>query len=190
MTMTDFPEVHVTTRAQLRDWFIANHATAPGIWLVSWRSNTGRERISVGETVEECLCFGWIDSRIRKLDDERNALRLTPRRTGGTWSALNKERVERLRQQGRMTTAGEAVIQRSIEDRSWAFLDDIEALITPDDLRLALDTAGTTEGWDRVPASKKKASLWWIKTAKRPATREKRIGAVSQAAARGESIAD
>jgi uncharacterized protein YdeI (YjbR/CyaY-like superfamily) len=128
--------------------------------------------------------------RIRKLDDERNALRLTPRRTGGTWSALNKERIETLPQQERMTPAGEAVIQRAIEDSSWEFLDDIEALIEPDDLRLTLDTAGATEGWNQPPANKKKASLWWIKTAKRQATREQRIAAVTQAAAQGKSIAD
>ncbi len=188
--MTDFPEIHTTTRAALRSWLVENHSTAPGIWLVSWRSDTGRERISIGEIVEECLCFGWIDSRTRKLDDERYELRLTPRRPGGTWSALNKERIERLRKQGRMTPAGEAAIQRSIEDGSWTFLDDIEALITPEELRLALDTADASEGWDRLPGSKKKASLWWIKTAKRPATRERRIGAVAQAAAQGKSIAD
>ena len=84
MTMTDFPEIHMTTRATLRRWLVENHSTAPGVWLVSWRSNTGRERMSVEDVVEECLCFGWIDSRIRKLDEDRNALRLTPRRPGGT----------------------------------------------------------------------------------------------------------
>ena len=188
--MTDFPEIHMTTRATLRRWLVENHSTAPGVWLVSWRSNTGRERMSVEDVVEECLCFGWIDSRIRKLDEDRNALRLTPRRPGGTWSALNKDRIERLRQHGQMTPAGDAVIERSIEDGSWTFLDDIEALITPEDLRLALDRTDATEGWDRLPASKTKASLWWIKTAKREATREKRIGAVAEAAAKGESTAD
>ena len=188
--MTDFPEVHLTTRPQWRDWLVENHSTSPGVWLVSWRSNIGRERISGADVVEECLCFGWIDSRIRKLDDERNALRLTPRRPGGTWSAVNKELIRRLRQDGRMTPAGEAVIQRSIEDGSWTFLNDIEALLAPDDLRLALDDANATEGWQRLPPSKKKSSLWWIKTAKREATREKRIAAVAQAAAQGRSIAD
>lgn len=60
--MTDFPEVHVTNRAQLGDWFAETHATAAGICRVWWRSNTGREHASIGEVVEECLCFGWIDA--------------------------------------------------------------------------------------------------------------------------------
>ena len=109
--------------------------------------------IPYDDLVMECLCFGWIDSTVRTIDDDRSAIRLTPRRPGSGWSRPNKVRLEYLMDSDLMTPAGRAVIERAQADGSWTFLDDIEDLIVPDDLAEALrrGSRGSVRGADRGP---------------------------------------
>ncbi|MCH9815162.1 MAG: YdeI/OmpD-associated family protein [Actinomycetia bacterium] len=184
--MVDRPLKHLKSRQALHDWLRENHATSAGIRLVSWRSRASGPVIDYEDVVLECLMFGWIDGHVKKLDERRRTTLLTPRRSGGTWAATNKARIERLRNEGLLEPAGERAVARAMKDGSWTLLDDVEKRVIPDDLAQALTTAKATDGFDSLSPSRQKQSLWWVKSARRPETRARRIAAVVDAASRGE----
>jgi len=128
------------------------------------------------DLVEEALCFGWIDSRVQPVDDERRMQWFSPRRKGGVWSSLNKARIERLIGERLMSAAGQRVIDEAIADGSWSQTDEVDALVIPPDLETALDVVpGTRDAFDALPDSTRRQHLWWIHSAKRAATRSNRI---------------
>jgi uncharacterized protein YdeI (YjbR/CyaY-like superfamily) len=183
------PHLELTDRAGLRAWLAAHHADALGVWAVTFRKAAAPEDgyVAYEEIVEEALCFGWIDSVRRSVDDSRSRLLLTPRKRGSGWSRVNKGRIARLRAAGLMQPAGEAAIAAAVADGSWAKLDLVEDLAEPEDLRAALDAApGAREHWDGFPRSAKRGILEWIGNARRPATRSARVAETAAAAARGE----
>jgi uncharacterized protein YdeI (YjbR/CyaY-like superfamily) len=183
---SDAEQVHVETREQWRAWLVANHERTGGAWMVTWKTHTGRPRMPYAEGVEEALCFGWIDSTGRRIDDDRSALWYAPRKKGSGWSRPNKERLERLRAAGLMTAAGERVVAAAVADGSWTLLDAAERLEVPDDLAAALDEhEGARAAWDGFPPSARRALLAWIDLAKRPATRAGRITETAEQAALG-----
>lgn len=174
--MGDYERFHPATRAEWRAWLDAHHDTSPGIWLVQWRTATGRRRMTYDDVVEEALCFGWIDSRGNRLDEERSMTLMTPRRPASVWARSNKERVERLIAEGRMTEAGLRAVDRARANGSWTMLDDVDDLVVPDDLALALSRDEQARRcFDAFPPSAKKTILYWIKSAKRAETRRHRI---------------
>lgn len=179
--------VHVESQEQLRSWLAANSATSPSIWLVTWRRPTGRPAPSYEQIVCTALCFGWIDSTGRTLDDGRAALRLAPRKAGSGWARTNKARIERLEREGLMTDAGRAVIDRARADGSWTLLDDVENLLVPDDLAAALDARPSARRhFDAFPPSARRALLEWIVQAKRSETRRRRIEETAERAENNE----
>lgn len=182
-----YDRVEVTSRAQWRAWLQAHHESAPGIWLVTHKKAQGDTYLPYEELVEEALCFGWVDSKGRALDERRSMLLVTPRKRGSGWSRPNKERVARLEAAGLLAPAGRSVIEAARADGSWTALDAIENLEEPDDLRAALDaTPGARGHWDGFPRSARRGILEWISLAKRDETRAKRIRTTADAAARGE----
>ena len=186
MPKPDAESVEVASRAELREWLAENHRREDGIWLVHFKKLDPRYLPWV-DLVQECLCFGWIDSVARAVDELRTSHWISPRRAGSNWSALNKRHVAELRDAGLMRPAGEAAIKRAVADGTWDFLHDVEKLIVPNDLSDALTEADARGGYDGLNDSMKRAVLEWIKSAKRDATRAKRISATVAAAARGES---
>jgi uncharacterized protein YdeI (YjbR/CyaY-like superfamily) len=143
--------------------------------LVTYKKHT-KHYIPYNDIVEECLCFGWVDSLPRKLDEDRSKLYLAPRKKGSNWSKANKERIERLMKQKLMTKAGVAKVEQARKDGSWDFLNDVEAGKLPDDLKIALSAnASALKNFEAFPPSSKRGILEWIKNAKRPETRAKRI---------------
>jgi uncharacterized protein YdeI (YjbR/CyaY-like superfamily) len=167
---------HPDTRAQWRNWLESNHASSRGVWLVSWRKHTGKDGPSYQDGVEEALCFGWIDSTARKLDNDRTMLWFAPRKPGSGWARPNKERIERLTVAGLMTAAGQRVIDAARADGSWSRLDDVENLIVPEDLAEAFDSRPPArQNWDAFPRSVRRSILEWITNAKRDSTRSARI---------------
>ena len=181
--MEDFEKVEVTRRQQWRDWLTAHYSQEESIWLVTYKKHTDAgsdadtpRYLPYDAIVEEALCFGWIDSLPRRLDEERTMLLLSPRKSKSVWSKLNKTRVEKLIANGLMTPAGLEKVQQAKADDSWTFLDDVEALIIPDDLAAALaDNASAAEYFEAFSDSAKKGILQWIKMAKREQTRQQRI---------------
>jgi uncharacterized protein YdeI (YjbR/CyaY-like superfamily) len=178
------PRVALETREALHDWLEANHATHRGIWLVQWRPGTGRPAIAYDDIVEECLLFGWIDSTVQSFDDQLGGVRLTPRKPTSWWSAVNKKRLEKL--QGQLRPAGIAAVEVAKANGSFYFLDDVEALIVPDDLATELGDA--RDVFDGFSAGRRKQALQWLKAAKWPATRAQRIAKIAAAAREGQSV--
>ena len=109
--MDDKPRVQPGDRAEWRAWLTANHAESGGVWLVTWKRGTGRPTVSYDHAVEEALCFGWIDSVMNRLDDERLMQWFAPRKPKSMWARSNKERVARLEAAGLMTDAGRAAVE-------------------------------------------------------------------------------
>jgi uncharacterized protein YdeI (YjbR/CyaY-like superfamily) len=176
LAMKTFEQVAVASRQQWRDWLIANYQQRSSVWLVTYKKHMGAQYLSYDAIVEEALCFGWIDSLPRKLDEDRTMLLLSPRKPKSVWSKLNKTRVELLIEQGLMMPAGLEKIERAKADGAWTFLDDVEALVIPDDLAVALaNNAEATKYFSAFSPSAKKGILQWIKMAKRPDTRQQRI---------------
>ena len=174
--MKAFEQVEVASRAELRAWLAANHMRTESIWLVTYKKQVADKYVSWDEVVEEALCFGWIDSLPRRLDDARTMLLLSPRRAGSPWSRLNKQRIARLEPAGRLQPPGLAAIAAAKADGSWTVYDEVEELIIPPDLAAALAGNATAAGhWDAFPDSSKKGILWWIKSARQAATRRKRV---------------
>lgn len=167
---------HPKTRAEWRAWLEQNHTRAEGVWLISYKKATGKPRFEYDEAVEEALCFGWIDSKPNKLDDERSMLWFAPRKAGTGWSKPNKERVEKMLKARLMAPAGLAKVEAAKKDGSWAALDAVEALEIPPDLAKALKANKTAKAYfEAFPRSVKQGILEWILNAKKPETRAKRV---------------
>lgn len=157
------------------------------MWLVSWKKHTGRPAMTYDEAVTEALRFGWVDSKGRKLDEDRSMLWFAPRRAGSGWSRPNQQRIERLDREGRLAPAGREVVEAARSDGSWHLLDEVENLTVPDDLAEAFDRhAGARDHWDGFPRSARRGILEWIVQAKRPETRAKRVEETARLAAAGE----
>lgn len=178
-------------RAAWRAWLEANHATATGAWVVTYKRRSGRPVVAYEALIEEALCFGWIDGQARGLDHERTMLRFSPRKRGSTWARTNKARVERLLAAGLMTPAGLRAIEAAKADGSWDALTDADALVVPDDLAasLAADPAAA-RGFDALAPSARKPILYWVTSARRSETRARRIADVVRYAAVGRSPLD
>jgi len=182
--LSQLEQVYVEDRAAWRRWLAANHANSPGIWLVFDKKSSRADRLPYIDAVEEALCYGWIDSTARTLDDKRYVQLMAPRKPKSTWARTNKARVERLIEQGLMTEAGLASIERAKANGSWESLDAVEAYVVPDDLRKALRARpAASENFAALAPSARKAYLHWISQAVRPETRANRVAQVAQLAA-------
>lgn len=181
------PHVQLDEREAWRRWLEANHATAAGVWLVTWRRSSGRPRLDYEASIEEALCFGWIDGQAAVVDEERAKQYFAPRRVGSPWSGRNKERFERMLEAGRVARAGLAAVERARLDGTWTIFDAVERLEVPADLADALAVRPPArQNWDAFPASTRRALLARIALAKRAETRTRRVEETAAAAQRNE----
>ena len=182
-----YPIYHAESRAQWRAWLEANHRAGPGVWLCSWRTVAGGPRCPYPDVVEEAICFGWIDSTASRLDDDRRLQLLTPRKPKSTWTRLNRQRVADMEAAGLMTDAGRGAVERARGNGWWTILDPVEDLVEPDDLSAALDAEPTARiAWDTFPPTARKAMLWWVISAVKHDTRQRRIDTIVAEAVNGE----
>jgi uncharacterized protein YdeI (YjbR/CyaY-like superfamily) len=164
------------TRGDWREWLEQNHATSGGVWLVTFKKNSGQPHLDYSASVEEALCYGWVDSVAGKVDALRSMLYFAPRKAKSGWAKPNKDRVEKLLEVGLMRPAGLAKIEAAKLDGSWSLLDSVEALEVPSDLEKALESfPNATAHFAAFPRSVKRGILEWIVQAKKPETRAKRI---------------
>ncbi|GIG54260.1 YdeI/OmpD-associated family protein [Demequina activiva] len=179
--------IHPEDAAEWRSWLARHHALESGVWVALWRKQSGRTGLTYDEVVRECLCFGWIDATTRKLDENRTLQYCSPRKRGSGWARTNKARILELEAAGLMEPPGAAVIAAAKADGSWTLLDDVEALVVPDDLAAALAQApGARDFWDAMPPSARKFALAQLVLAKREVTRSQRLATIADAVARGE----
>ncbi|WP_339608101.1 YdeI/OmpD-associated family protein [uncultured Roseivirga sp.] len=171
-TETYYPK----SRTDWRKWLEKNHESEQSVWLVHFKSSTKVASLTWSEAVDEALCFGWIDSTRKTIEEERYMQYFSKRKPNSMWSKINKEKVDQLIQNNQMTQAGLASVEIAKQNGSWTFLDEVEALVIPEDLAAALaDHEGAIDYFDGLSKSAKKILLHWIISAKRPETRQKRV---------------
>jgi uncharacterized protein YdeI (YjbR/CyaY-like superfamily) len=180
----DDDRVEVTDIRQWRAWLAAHHHQDRSVWLVTWKARHAERHVPMGELVDEALCWGWVDSLPRALDQDRSMRRMSPRRPGSAWSRVNKAKVAALTAAGRMQPPGLAAVSRAKADGSWTALDEVETLALPDDLVAALRRhPPAQQHFDAFPPSSKRNILEWIASAKKPETRQARIQTTAEMAA-------
>lgn len=176
---------HPTNKADWRNWLQENHLSKDYIWLIIHKKSSPTPNLSWSEAVDEALCFGWIDSTKKSIDLERYRQYFCKRKPKSNWSRVNKEKVKILTEQGLMQEAGHKSIAIAKENGSWTILDDVEALVVPEDLQVALaNHKGAAEYFAGLSKSAKKILLYWVISAKRPATRQNRVLEIAENASR------
>ncbi len=159
-----------------REWLEENHQRKEAVWLIFYRKNSPKYNLGWSESVDEAICFGWIDSVKQTIDAESYRQYFTKRKAKSNWSKVNKEKIKSLIDQGRMTEAGHRSIEVAKANGSWTILDSVEDLIVPEDLNTALAAhEGALAFFDGLSRSSKKILLYWVVSAKREETRKKRI---------------
>ena len=169
-------------------WLDEHGATSDGIWIKMAKKHTGIESLDWAGAVEVVLCFGWIDSQLRRIDDDWFVQRFTPRRPRSIWSKVNRVKVEKLIAGGRMRPAGLAEVERAKADGRWdAAYDSPKTATVPDDLAVAMEAAGVAAAFAALSAQNRYAILHRLQNAKRPETRTRRIEKYVAMLAAGET---
>lgn len=185
MSISEIEHYYPKTKEQWRNWLAKNHVHKDAVWLIMYKQSTNKPSVTWSDAVDEALCFGWIDSIKKTLDEERTIQFFSKRKPNSTWSKINKQKVSILIEKGLMTHAGLACIQIAKQNGSWSILDSVEALEIPADLKEALTAhANAMNFFLSLSKSTKKALLQWIVLAKRAETREKRIQEVATLASK------
>jgi uncharacterized protein YdeI (YjbR/CyaY-like superfamily) len=175
----NFIQVEISSAIQLREWLQKNHTQKESIWLVTYKKEVKEKYVSTQEILDELLCFGWIDGVRRKLDEQK-AMQLISSRQVQHWTKTYKDRFAKLEKEGRMTDAGRAAVLVSKQNGLWNFMDDVDALIKPQDFIKCLEeTPPAMKHFDAFGAASKRFMLRHIKIAKTAATRAKRILEIS-----------
>jgi uncharacterized protein YdeI (YjbR/CyaY-like superfamily) len=164
-------------RDQWRRWLEANHDRETEAWLILYREKYKDQGLALDEAVEEALCFGWIDGKLQSLDEKRFKLRYSPRTSNSIWAVSNIERVEKLIAAGKMAEAGYRKVAEAKASGAWQAAERRERVdIIPEVLESALrKEAGALSAYRSLPASRKKQYIYWLQTAKREETKQKRI---------------
>ena len=178
------------TPSDLRLWFEKHHSTARELWVGYYKTNSGKPSITWPESVDEALCYGWIDGIRKRVDDTSYTIRFTPRKSGSVWSAVNIKRVQALVKQGRMQPAGRKAYQVRKEKRSgiYSYEQRSATLVEPYATRLRRNRAAWAF-FQAQPASYQKAVNWWVVSAKQEATRLRRLEQLIADSADGRRIA-
>lgn len=168
-------KLYVTDRDKWQMWLKKNHKTKKEIWLIYYKKHTGKPRIPYDDAVEEALCFGWIDSTVKRLDDEKFAQKFTPRSDKSRWSELNVKRAKKMMQEGRMTKAGLLLFKERDKKGLKAKPLKKKLAIPPDLKKLLTKNKKAWQNFNNFAPSYKKLYIEWIMDAKKKETREKRI---------------
>jgi uncharacterized protein YdeI (YjbR/CyaY-like superfamily) len=162
-----------------REWLHENHNSATKIYLIFYKVGSAMESMRWEEAVQVAICYGWIDSTVKRLDDERRRQMFTPRKDKSVWSKLNKTYIEKLLAEDLMHESGLRKIEIAKQNGSWESLDHVENHIMPDDLKLAFEQNTTAlENYNKFSPSYRKSYLYWLNQAKREATRSARIAEI------------
>ena len=172
------------SREEWRGWLKENHLSKQSVWLVYSKKKSNIPTVTWSDTVDEALCFGWIDSTGRSLDDDKFMRFFCKRKPNSVWSKINKGKVQQLIAEGLMQPAGYESIGIAKQNGSWIILDDVEELQIPKDLEKEFKTKkGSKDFFLSLSKSVRKSILQWLVLAKRPETRYKRINEIAELAA-------
>ena len=188
------PEGHLkatyfATPAAFRAWLAEKHDREDVLWVGYWKKATGRPSITWPESVEQALCYGWIDGLRRSIDDERYAIRFTPRREGSTWSARNLETYADLDGRGEIEAPGRAAFERRDPENTNRYSFERERVELADEYRRLLEADEAAWAFfQSQPPSYRKPAVHWVMSAKRESTRRRRLEALIEDSAAGLRI--
>jgi len=175
--------------ADFRRWLAEHHDARDELWVGYWKKASGKPSITWPESVDEALCFGWIDGIRKSIDDEAYMIRFTPRRPGSIWSRVNLQRVAALNDAGRMTPAGSAAYEARDPERSGVYSFEREDVrLTPEQVRRFRRDAKAWAFWKAQPAGYRKQATAWVVSAKRDETRARRLARLIEDSASGLRI--
>ncbi len=184
----NFDKVEISAQEELRLWLEKNHGNEESVWLVTFKKEVSDKYVSTSEVLDELLSFGWIDGIRRKLDETRTMQLISPRKTQH-WTKTYKDRAQKLIDQDLMQPAGYASIEAGKKSGLWHFMDDVDALIIPRDLKEALKAKSTALNFfESINPSSKRFVLRWLKLSKTEKTRSKRIQQLVDLSAKGEKL--
>lgn len=183
--MKDVEDYCPKNQQDWRRWLELNHKEKEAVWLIFYKKKSPSYNLSWSESVDEALCFGWIDSVKKTIDTEKYRQYFSKRKAKSNWSKINKDKVKTLIEQGLMKEAGYKSIEIAKENDSWTFLDQVEDLVIPADLKAEFENyKGSMEYFDSLSKSIKKILLYWVISAKRKETRQKRVLEVAENASK------
>lgn len=177
--MTNKPLLYFKNHTEWRNWLHENHTNHTAVELIFYRVDSEFESMRWEEAVKVAISYGWIDSTVRKLDDERRKQTFTPRKDKSVWSKVNKNYIEELISENLMHETGLKKIEIAKQNGSWESLDAVENLEIPEDLQIEFNKNETAlENYTNFSKSYKKSFLYWLNQAKRTETRENRINEI------------
>ncbi len=177
--MCTLEEHYFKNDIEWRKWLLEHHNTSKGVYLIFYKVSSEKQSMRWEEAVRVALCFGWIDSTVKRIDDECRRQLFTPRKPKSVWSKLNKTHIEELLLEKLIHESGLKKIEAAKKDGSWIALDAVEDLIIPDDLQQAfMSNKLAYVNYQAFSKSYKKGYLYWLNSAKRVTTREKRINEI------------
>jgi uncharacterized protein YdeI (YjbR/CyaY-like superfamily) len=173
-------ELYMKTRRAWHNWLEKNHAIAEDVWLIYYKKLSCKPRIPYNDAVEEALCFGWIDGKIKRINEEYYVQLFTPRRSGSRWSVYNVERVEKLIKEGRMEPAGLLAFKEVLKKPELIYDNKASGdPVVPEDLAHAFSkNSEASENFMNFPRSARKNYINWLNSAMKAETRLRRIGKI------------
>ena len=184
----NFIQIEINSKKELREWLTKNLRQKESVWLVTFKKHIPDKYVSVQEVLDELLCFGWIDGIRRKLDDDKTMQLIAPRQVQH-WTKTYKDRYAKLEKMGLVTEAGKQSVLVSKKNGLWDFMDDVDKLIKPVDfLKCLEENPPASQNFDAINNSSKRFMLRYIKIAKTPVTRLKRITEIALLAKEGKKL--
>lgn len=183
--MKDMEEYCPKDKKDWRKWLELNHNKKEAVWLIFYKKKSSNFNLDWSESVDEALCFGWIDSVKKTIDKEKYRQYFSKRKANGTWSKINKDKVDYLASKNLMQEAGYKTIKTAKKNGSWILLNDLDTLEIPDVLKIEFDKrVGSLEYYEGLSKSAKKILLAWVILAKRTETRQKRSVEIAENASK------
>ena len=186
----DFEQIYLKTAGDWRSWLVENHNNKNGIWLIYYKKHTGRPRVPYNEAVEEALCFGWIDSTVKRIDEDTYMQKFTPRKLVSKWSEHNKKRAEKMIKKGKMEQAGMQAIEIAKKNGKWdeAYTSQLNLELSSDLLISLKRNSIAFEEYLNLSPSQKKYYNNWVMSAKKPETRMKRYNEMIGLLEKGQKL--
>jgi uncharacterized protein YdeI (YjbR/CyaY-like superfamily) len=188
--MGETEELHVNNRSAWRSWLEKNHDTGKEVWLIFYKKHTGKPHLTYDEAVEEALCFGWIDSIVKRIDDEKFAQKFTPRKIGSKWSESNKRRADKMIMQGEMTRAGLGLVNEAKKRGEWSAASmpkrDFAVPVYIEDALRSNEKA--LASFMKLAPSYKRQYVGWVDSAVKEDTRKRRLAEIIRVLERNEKL--
>ena len=188
--MSEPEPIFFSSPQEFYDWLEEHHDSEAEVYVGYWKKHTGKPSLTWSQAVDQALCFGWIDGRLNRIDDERHMQRFTPRRRGSNWSKINIAKVAKLEEAGLMRPAGRTAFEARTDAKSgvYSFERDEPAELAPAYLKRLRANRAAWEYWQARPPGYRRTATHWVMSAKREETRERRLAQLIECSAEGRHV--